>query len=46
MPHYVTWNPIKTEKPDFHQPSYFGLLKFKWMQTSLLRQPMLIYMNN
>jgi hypothetical protein len=29
MPHYVTWNPIKTEKPDFHQPSYFGLLKFK-----------------
>jgi len=29
IPHYVTWNPIKTEKPDFHQPEYFGLMKFK-----------------
>jgi formate-dependent nitrite reductase cytochrome c552 subunit len=26
--HYVTWNPVRTEKPDYHQPSYFGLLKF------------------
>lgn len=23
-PHYVTWNPIKTERPDFHRPEYFG----------------------
>jgi hypothetical protein len=28
LPHYVTWNPIETEKPDFHQPAYFGLVKF------------------
>lgn len=27
-PHYITWNPVGTEKPDFHQPEYFGLLKF------------------
>lgn len=23
-PHYVTWSPIKTERPDFHRPEYFG----------------------
>ena len=28
VPHYVTWNPVATEKPDYHQPKYFGLLKF------------------
>jgi hypothetical protein len=28
VPHYVTWNPVGTEKPDYHQPGYFGLLKF------------------
>jgi hypothetical protein len=28
MPHYVTWNPVGTENPDYHQPEYFGLLKF------------------
>jgi hypothetical protein len=28
VPHYVTWNPVSTEKPDYHQPEYFGLLKF------------------
>ena len=28
VPHYVTWYPVGTEKPDFHQPEYFGLLKF------------------
>jgi hypothetical protein len=28
VPHYVTWNPIGTENPDYHQPGYFGLLKF------------------
>jgi len=28
VPHYVTWNPVGTEKPDFHQPKYFGMLKF------------------
>jgi len=28
VPHYVTWNPVGTEKPDFHQSEHFGLLKF------------------
>lgn len=28
VPHYVTWNPIGTENPDYHQPEYFGILKF------------------
>jgi hypothetical protein len=27
-PHYVTWSPVKTPRPDFHRPEYFGLLKF------------------
>lgn len=26
--HYVSWNAIGTEKPSFHQPAYFGTLKF------------------
>jgi len=29
VPHYVTWNSIGTEKPDYHQSAYFGSLKFK-----------------
>lgn len=28
VPHYVTWNPVGTENPDYHQPEYFGTLKF------------------
>jgi hypothetical protein len=28
VPHYLTWNPVGTEKPDFHRPEYFGFLKF------------------
>lgn len=28
-PHYITWNKIETEKPDFHQPAFFGHLIFK-----------------
>jgi hypothetical protein len=28
VPHYVTWNPVGTENPDYHQPPYFGMLKF------------------
>ncbi len=27
-PHFVTWNPVGTEKPDYHRPEYFGMLKF------------------
>lgn len=28
-PHYLSWNPIDTEKPNFHLPAYFGTLKFE-----------------
>jgi hypothetical protein len=28
VPHYLTWNPVGTEKPDFHRPEYFGSVKF------------------
>ena len=28
VPHYVTWNKVGTEKPDYHRPEYFGELKF------------------
>ncbi|MBI5010530.1 MAG: hypothetical protein HZB98_12995 [Bacteroidia bacterium] len=28
VPHYVTWNPVGTSNPDYHQPEYFGMLKF------------------
>lgn len=27
-PHYLTWSPVKTEKPDFHRPEFFGSLWF------------------
>ncbi len=26
VPHYGMWNPVGTEKPDFHRPEYFGEL--------------------
>jgi len=26
-PHYVSWNPIKSESPEFHRPDCFGLLE-------------------
>ncbi len=28
VPHYVTWSRIGTPDPDFHQPDWFGVLKF------------------
>jgi len=28
VPHFVTWNPVGTEKPDYHRPEYFGVIKF------------------
>lgn len=28
VPHYVTWNPVGTPNPDYHQPEYFGMIKF------------------
>ncbi len=29
VPHYLSWNPIETETPNFHMPNYFGELFFK-----------------
>ena len=28
-PHFLSWNPIDTPKPDFHRPEYFGELILK-----------------
>lgn len=28
-PHYVTWNPVGTENPDYHRPDYFGKVLFE-----------------
>jgi len=27
-PHYLSWNPVHTDHPDFHRPEYFGELWF------------------
>ena len=29
IPHFVSWTKIKTEKPSFHVPQYFGGLEFE-----------------
>ncbi len=28
-PHFVTWNPIETENPDYHRPEFFGKVQFE-----------------
>lgn len=28
-PHYLSWNPVGTESPDFHRPEFFGNLIFE-----------------
>jgi len=28
-PHFISWNPIKTETPDYHQPDFFGEIAFE-----------------
>ena len=28
VPHFLTWNPVNTENPDFHRPEFFGELLF------------------
>jgi len=28
-PHFLSWNPIHLEKPDFHCPGFFGTLRFE-----------------
>jgi len=27
-PHFLAWNTIKTEEPDFHRPEFFGSIEF------------------
>lgn len=27
QPHFLSWNPVKTESPDFHQPDFFAPIK-------------------
>lgn len=29
QPHYLSWNAVGTETPDFHRPEYFGTLIFE-----------------
>ncbi|MEI6141353.1 MAG: carbohydrate-binding family 9-like protein [Mariniphaga sp.] len=29
VPHYVTWSPVNTPGPDFHQPDFYGHLFFE-----------------
>lgn len=28
-PHYITWNVVKNDKPQFHLPQFFGILRFQ-----------------
>lgn len=28
-PHYLTWNPVAFERPNFHLPEFFGRIEFK-----------------
>ena len=27
-PHYLAWNPVSTQTPDFHRPEFFGRMQF------------------
>jgi hypothetical protein len=29
QPHYLSWNNIKSGKPNFHLPEFFGEINFK-----------------
>ena len=29
IPHFVTWNPVKTPAPDYHRPEFFGKVQFE-----------------
>ena len=28
-PHYLAWNPVSTQTPDFHRPEFFGRMQFE-----------------
>jgi hypothetical protein len=29
IPHYLSWNPVEAEMPNFHMPFYFGDIHFE-----------------
>lgn len=29
QPHFLSWNPIRIDNPDFHRPDFFGTLEFE-----------------
>ena len=29
VPHYVTWSPVRTPKPNYHCPEFFGDIRFE-----------------
>ena len=29
VPHYLTWNPVRTAAPDYHRPEFFGDILFE-----------------
>jgi hypothetical protein len=29
VPHFISWNPIRTVNPDFHRPDFFGQINFE-----------------
>ena len=29
VPHFLSWNPVETERPNFHAPHFFGTLLFE-----------------
>lgn len=29
VPHFLSWSPIHTSEPNFHQPAFFGQIEFK-----------------
>lgn len=36
-PHYLSWNPIETDTPNFHRPEFFGKLIFN-LQDGMLKK--------
>jgi hypothetical protein len=36
-PHFLTWNNISGDEPDFHQPEYFGSIHFRHPETDPLK---------
>ena len=37
-PHFLAWNDIRTESPDFHRPEFFGAISFQNKKPASLRK--------